>query len=70
MKPIKIIVCDNCGNTFRPGNRKDGSLNGVGFQDKEGLIINLCHDCVAKMADDKEHQEKILELFKNKGWRK
>lgn len=68
MKPIKIIVCDNCGNTFRPGNRKDGSLNGVGFENENGLIINLCHDCVAKMADDKEHQEKILELFKNKGW--
>lgn len=70
MKPVRIIACYNCNNKFMVGNRPDGSPNGVGFKDKNGLIINLCHDCVAKIADDKDHQEKILKLFESKGWRK
>lgn len=70
MKPTKIIACDVCNSLFRPGNLPDGTPRGVGFQDKNGTIVNLCRTCVEKMRDDKEHQERVLKIFEEKGWRK
>ena len=44
------IKCSYCKKTFKPGNKPDGSPNGVAFVDKNGKVINMCHDCICKVG--------------------
>ena len=41
-----LAVCHGCGKEIIPGNRPDGTPNGVGFVMANGTIINLCADCI------------------------
>lgn len=40
------MKCDRCGKEFLPGNRMDGTPNGVGFVLKGGRRVTLCADCI------------------------
>ena len=44
------IKCNECKKEFYPGNRPDGLPNGVGFETKDGSIINVCSDCIIKLG--------------------
>ena len=40
------MKCDFCGSIIIPGNKPTGEPNGLGFQMKDGTIINACADCI------------------------
>lgn len=59
------ITCYFCGKTFKPGNRFDGTPNGIGLVLENG-VLNACHDCICLFPYSKDMQRKADE-FKNGG---
>ena len=54
------IKCDGCGSVIIPGNRPDGTPNGLGMETMDGKIITVCADCIIKVGKDKRYLDKIL----------
>lgn len=50
-----MAKCNNCNAIIENVPRRDGLPSGVGFQMKDGGIVNLCADCLMKVGrmDDK-----------------
>lgn len=46
MKIPILLTCILCGNTFAPGNDKDGIPNGLGFTMKSGETYHICKKCM------------------------
>lgn len=54
------IKCRGCDQEFFPG-MTDGEPNGVGFQQQDGSIINLCRDCIRSLGEmDEEARRKFF----------
>ena len=53
---ISKIFCVDCGKEIIPGNRPNGLPNGVGFETKEGKIINVCTDCLIAIGKKKKEE--------------
>lgn len=66
---VDAVKCDSCGNIFMSGPTYDGLPNGLGFEDKDGNIINICKKCLIKLGQmtDDEKDKFFKELYKNKG---
>lgn len=47
---MEDIKCAGCGKIIVPGNGPNGLPNGLGFQLKDGRVINVCADCIVAMA--------------------
>ena len=55
------MTCSKCKKEFMAGNRPDGLPNGVGFEMEDGLVINLCANCIMELGKlDRESQEKFI----------
>jgi len=54
------IKCRGCDREFFPG-MTDGEPNGVGFQQQDGSIINLCRDCIRSLGEmDEDARRKFF----------
>ena len=49
-----LAVCHGCGKEIIPGNRPDGTPNGVGFVMANGSVINFCADCIIALGMKQE----------------
>ena len=55
------MICSKCKNKVYIGNRPDGLPNGVGFEMEDGLVINLCANCIMELGKlDRESQEEFI----------
>lgn len=61
---IMEIKCNKCGKIFKPGNA-DGLPNGVGFEMKDGTVINVCRECLSSvgMMNEEERDRFFKELL-------
>jgi len=59
----KTPPCDKCGKRMRFGNT-NGIPNMIGFETKDGKIINLCKDCIISLGTmtDEEKSRYFEEL--------
>ena len=56
------IKCALCGKEFSVGNRLDGTPNGLGIVTKSGKQIDVCADCIEKMATDDALLSRLKEM--------
>lgn len=64
------MKCDICGIEFEPGIREDGLPNGVGLVLENGVVINVCHDCLMDAATPEKRgavMARLEEIAKEKG---
>lgn len=60
------MKCDKCKKEFIPGNKADGTPNGVGFELQDGSVITLCAACLMKLGSlDEKGKDKF---FKELGY--
>lgn len=45
-----MAKCNNCNSIIENVPREDGLPSGIGFQMKDGGIVNLCADCLMKVG--------------------
>lgn len=66
---VDAIKCDSCGNIFMSGRSADELPNGLGFEDMNGNVINICRKCLIKLGQmtDDEKDTFFKTLYKNKG---
>lgn len=58
------MKCDMCGKEFEPGNRPDGTPNGVGFELSDGSRITACSDCIIESATNPDYLNEFLDRRK------
>lgn len=58
-----LIKCDMCGKVFEPGNRPDGTPNGVCFVLSDNSKINACSECIEKVGENPEYLEDFLDVW-------
>lgn len=60
------IKCNGCDKEFYPG-MTNGEPNGLGFQQQNGTIINLCRDCIRSLGEmDDSARKKFLRNLQEK----
>lgn len=52
------MICEICGRRFEFGNRPDGLPNGCGFQTADGVVHDVCTECI--MGDRQSKLEKVV----------
>ncbi len=59
-----ILKCDMCEATFVPGNRSDGTPNGVGFELEDGSRLTVCSSCIERTSDNPKYFDDFIEAWK------
>lgn len=59
------MICEICGKRFEFGNRPDGLPNGCGFQTADGIVHDVCTDCIMGVNPTRDIKLEHIKLDTN-----